>query len=56
MAEILSSVQDYIKKTCSAVSDVTRTGLIQKKNQTKIFLNCMKLSILYRSQFLNIDF
>jgi len=28
IAEILSSVQDHVEKTCSAISDVTRTGLI----------------------------
>jgi len=28
MAEILSSMQDHVEKTCSAVSDVTCTGFI----------------------------
>jgi len=48
MAEILSSVQDHVEKTFSffqmqLVQDLSET------NQTRIFLNRMKLSSLYRS-------
>jgi len=52
MAEILSLVQDHVEKTSSAVPDAAYTEHLFKTNQARIFLNCMKLSSLYRSRFL----